>query len=169
MWLVQIVDSIIPYDLTTWGLQPRTFHGLVGIPLAPFLHAGFGHLMSNTVPLIVLLSLTILSRHQAWPAIGGIILAGGALLWIIGRNANHVGASGLVFGLIAYLITVGIREKQLLSLGIAIVVGFLFGGTLLFGMLPAFGSSVSWEGHLCGGIAGLGVGIVTTQRSQSFF
>ena len=169
MWLIQIVDTIIPYDLTTWGLQPRTFHGLVGIPLAPFLHAGFGHLMSNTVPLIVLLTLTVLSRHQAWPVIGAIVLGGGALLWIIGRNANHVGASGLVFGLIAYLITVGIREKQLQSLGIAIVVGFLFGGTLLFGMLPAFGSSVSWEGHLCGAVAGLGIGIATTQRSQSFF
>ncbi len=169
MWLIQIVDSLVPYDLTRWGLHPRSIHGLVGIPLAPFLHAGFGHLLSNTVPLVVLLLLTIMSRHRAWPVIGAIVIGGGVLLWIFGRNANHVGASGLVFGLIAYLITVGIREKQLVSLGIAIVVGFMFGGTLLLGMLPAFGSSVSWEGHLCGAIAGLGVGIVTTQSAKGFF
>ncbi len=169
MWMIQIVDSLIPYDLTRWGLHPRSLSGLVGIPLAPFLHAGFGHLLSNTVPLVVLLLLTVASRHQAWLVVGAIVIGGGTLLWFIGRNANHVGASGLVFGLIAYLITVGIREKQFLSLGIAILVGFLFGSTLLFGMLPAFGSSVSWEGHLCGAIAGLGVGIATTQTKRSVF
>jgi membrane associated rhomboid family serine protease len=169
MWLIQIVDSLIPYDLTSWGLYPRSLRGLLGIPLSPFLHSGFGHLLSNTIPLVVLLSLTIMSRHQAWPVIVAIVIGGGTLLWLVGRSASHVGASGLVFGLIAYLITVGIREKQLVSLGIAIVVGFMFGGTLLFGMLPAFGSRVSWEGHLCGAIAGLGIGVATTQRARDYF
>ncbi|TWT50175.1 Rhomboid family protein [Rubripirellula amarantea] len=169
MWLVRIVDAIIPADLNTWGLIPRTLTGLIGIPLSPFLHGGFGHLISNTIPLVILLMLTISSRHRPWPVIIAITLGGGSLLWIVGRNASHVGASGLVFGLIAYLITVGFREKQMVSLGIAVLVGFLFGGTLLSGVVPVFTSPVSWEGHLCGAVAGLVVGYVTTEKTRSFF
>jgi membrane associated rhomboid family serine protease len=168
MWLVWIVDAVVPADLNAFGLQPRTLGGLLGIPLSPFLHAGFGHLLSNTVPLVMLLVLTVSSRHRPWPVIAAIVLGGGTLVWIVGRNANHVGASGLVFGLIAYLITVGIRERQMVSVGIAVLVGVFFGGTLLGGVLPMFGSAVSWEGHLCGAIAGGVVGVVTTRKSRFF-
>jgi membrane associated rhomboid family serine protease len=166
MWLVRIVDAIVPADLSAWGLRPRSISGLIGIPLSPFLHGSFGHLISNTVPLVILLLLTVSSRHRPWPIIATIVMGGGTLLWILGRNAIHVGASGLVFGLIAYLITVGIREKQLHSMGIAILVGFLFGGTLIFGVLPSLGSVVSWEGHLFGAVAGAAVGYFTTPRSS---
>jgi len=168
MWLIYIVDAIIPADLASWGLVPRTLSGLIGVVSSPFLHAGFGHLLSNTFPLVILLLLTIGSRHRAWPIIAAIVFGGGLLLWVVGRTANHIGASGLVFGLIAYLITVGIREKKLHSLGIAILVGFLFGGSLLSGLLPVFGSTVSWDGHLCGAAAGLAVGIATTQKPMTF-
>lgn len=166
MWLVQIVDAIIPIDLNQLGLQPRTLRGLPGIALMPFLHAGFGHLISNTIPLAILLGLTVASRHRAWPVIVAIIIGNGVLLWFLGRNASHVGASGLVFGLIAYLITVGIREKQLVSLAIAVVVGFLFGATLIIGVIPSFGSVVSWEGHLMGAISGVIVAVKTSRTSS---
>ncbi len=165
MWLVRIVDSIVPIDLKQFGLLPRTFRGLIGVGSMPFLHAGWGHLISNTIPLAILLGLTIASRHRAWPVIVAIIVGNGALLWCLGRNAFHIGASGLVFGLIAYLITVGIRERQITSLGIALLAGFLFGGTLLTGMLPTYGSAMSWDGHLCGAVSGLIVGMGTTRRS----
>jgi membrane associated rhomboid family serine protease len=165
MWLVRIVDAIVPADLAAWGLRPRSLTGLVGIPLSPFLHGSFGHLISNSVPLAILLLLTVTSRHRPWPIIASIVLGGGSMLWILGRNSIHVGASGLVFGLITYLITVGVREKQIQSMGIAILVGFLYGGTLIFGVLPSFGSVVSWEGHLFGAIAGAAVGYFTTARS----
>ncbi|TWT84965.1 Rhomboid family protein [Planctomycetes bacterium CA13] len=163
MWLVRIVDVIIPADLNHFGLQPRTLHGVFGVGLMPFLHAGFGHLISNTIPLAILLGLTVASRHRAWPIIVTIVIGGGLLLWCFGRTANHIGASGLVFGLIAYLITVGIREKQFVSMGVALLVGFLFGSTLIFGVIPSFGSTVSWDGHLFGAISGILVGIWTSR------
>ena len=165
MWLVRIVDFVIPIDLNQFGLLPRTPRGLVGIGMMPFLHANFGHLISNTIPLAILLGLTVASRHRAWPIIAAIVIGNGVLLWVFGRSANHIGVSGLVFGLIAYLITVGIREKQLTSIAIALVVGILFCGTLLTGMLPRWSSVISWDGHLFGGISGLIVGI-TTSRSR---
>ncbi len=165
MWLVRIVDAIIPLDLNQFGLMPRTLHGLLGIALMPFLHAGFGHLISNTIPLAILLLLTIASRQRAWPIIVAIIIGNGILLWLFGRNAYHIGASGLVFGLIAYLITVGIREKKLVSIGIALIVGVLFGTTLIAGVIPSLGSQVSWDGHLLGALSGLIVGMNTTRTT----
>jgi len=165
MWVVQLADFVIPLDLNGLGLRPRTFRGLIGIALMPFLHAGLGHLLSNTVPLVILLGLTVTTRRQPWHVVVSIVLGNGILLWLFGRNAIHVGASGLVFGLIAYLITVGIREKQLKSLTIAILVGFFFGTTLLFGVMPTFRSAVSWDGHLCGAISGTFVALMGTAVS----
>jgi membrane associated rhomboid family serine protease len=163
MWGIRLVDALIPVDFNQFGLLPRTLRGLTGIVTMPFLHVGFGHLISNTVPLVILLGLTVASRHQAWPAIVGIIAGNGILLWLFGRNAYHIGASGLVFGLIAYLITVGIREKQIVSVSVALLVGFLFGGTLLFGVIPDFSSADSWDGHLCGAVAGVLVGTISAR------
>jgi len=166
MWLVLIVDQVIPADLTQLGVRPRTLRGLIGIPLMPWLHDGFFHLLQNTIPLAVLLVLTTASRQHAWPVILAIALGGASLLWVVGRSANHVGASGLVFGLISYLLVVGFRERRFRSLGIALLVGFLFGGTLIGGMIPSFGSNVSWDGHLCGAAAGLLVGFVSTHQKR---
>lgn len=166
MWLVRLVDATLPYDFNRLGLVPRTFGGIPGIVLMPLLHGSWGHLISNTIPLVILLGLTVASRHRAWPVIMMLVIVGGVLLWCFGRSAYHVGASGLVFGLIAYLITVGIRERHILSAGVAIVVGFLFGTTLITGVLPSFGSEVSWDGHLMGAISGMIVG-VQTSRSRS--
>lgn len=166
MWLVRIVDAVIPFDFNQFGLLPRTLRGLPGIGLMPFLHASFGHLISNTIPLAILLGLTVTSRHRAWPIIVAIVIGNGVLLWLLGRSAYHIGASGLVFGLIAYLITVGIREKQFTSIAIALLVGILFGATLLTGVLPRWSSVISWDGHLFGAVSGLIVGIKTS-RSRS--
>jgi membrane associated rhomboid family serine protease len=163
MWLVRIVDIIFPGDFNQLGIQPRTLRGLPGIILMPFLHGSFGHLISNTIPLVILLGLTVASRHNPWPVVAAIVLGGGVMLWLLGRNASHVGASGLVFGLIAYLITVGIREKQIPSLAVAVLVGILFGTTLISGVIPRLGSEVSWDGHLFGAISGMLVGIATAE------
>ena len=164
MWLVMIVDWAIPVEFIQWGIRPRSVRGLIGIPLSPFLHGGFGHLIGNTVPLIVLLVLTLRSRDRGWIVVGAITMGGGALLWLVGRNAIHVGASGVVFGLIAYLITAGIRERAFRSMGVAILVGLLFGGTLLSGVLPTVGAGVSWDGHLCGAIAGTAVAMQSIRK-----
>lgn len=120
----------------------------------PFLHSDFDHLLGNTIPLIVLLFLLVSSRRDAWLVVGCLVIGNGALLWIFGRPAIHVGASGMTFGLCCFLITVGVRERRLIPVTIAILVGLIYGGTMLNGVIPRWQSDVSWDGHLCGLISG---------------
>lgn len=145
---------VYPIDFNSYGVVPRDFSGAIGIPIMPFLHVSIGHLLSNTIPLFVLLTLLAGSRARSWEIVGEIILVGGVLLWIFGRSVTHVGASGLVFGLVAFLILSGFLERRIVPLMISIGVGFLYGSTLVWGVLPSAGSHVSWDGHLCGAIAG---------------
>jgi membrane associated rhomboid family serine protease len=137
-----------------FGVVPRTVGGLVGIPAAPFLHANLSHILGNTLPLFILLTLLAGSRARSWEIVVDVVLLGGLLLWVCGRSAIHIGASGLIFGLIAFLILSGFLERRIVPLAIAVIVGFLFGGTLITGILPQPGSSISWDGHLCGAVAG---------------
>ena len=159
VWVVFIVGLVLPVELNNYGVIPRTVRGLVGIPAAPFLHANFAHIVSNTLPHVVLLILLAGSRGRSWFVVASIMLIGGMLLWVFGRPANHIGASGLIYGLIAYLIVSGILEGRIVPLLIAILVGFLYGGTLAAGVVPAWGSQVSWEGHLFGALAGGGIAL----------
>ena len=166
LWIVWFVDLVLPFNLTDWGVHPRTIRGLVGIPLMPFLHCGFGHILGNSIPLAILLALLAGSRANSWHVVVELILLGGGLLWCFGRSgAIHVGASGLIYGLIAFLIVAGLLEKRLVPLGVAILVGFLYGTTLVFGVLPSFNHQVSWDGHLFGAIGGAIVAYANTRRS----
>ena len=104
------------------------------------------------------------SRTRTWESVIEISLLGGGLLWLFGRSAGnqvHVGASILIYGLIAFLLVAGFREKRLIPLGVAILVGFLYGTTLLGGVLPTFDSRISWDGHLCGALAGAAIAFFT--------
>ncbi len=154
IWLVFAVGGILPINLQRLGLYPRSFSGILGIPLMPFLHANFDHLLGNTIPLIVLLFLLVSSREDPWWVVGCIVVVSGALLWIFGRPALHVGASGMTFGLCSFLITVGVRERRVIPVAIAILVGLIYGGTMLGGIIPSWQSDISWDGHLCGLMAG---------------
>ena len=128
--------------------------GLWGIPLAPFLHGGFGHALSNTVPLLMLGGLV---AARGWQTLLGVtlfvVLLGGAGVWLVARGASHIGASGLVFGYFGYLVARGWYDRRIVSILIAVVVIVVYGG-LIFGVLPTDGR-VSWEGHLTGLIAGV--------------
>ncbi|WP_182871388.1 rhomboid family intramembrane serine protease [Rhodopirellula sp. JC639] len=165
MWLVRIVDATIPYALADHGLQPRRWSGLPGIVTMPFLHGNFGHLFSNTVSLGILLGLLVWSRKSPWVLAALTSVVGATLLWLVGRDANHIGASGLVFGLIGLLIVGGFLNRRLVPVGVAIVVGILFGGTLLSGILPGSGAGVSWEGHLCGLVGGAAVAFFASEEA----
>jgi membrane associated rhomboid family serine protease len=153
IWGVFLASLAFP-SIDSWGVVPRTLAGLVGIPAMPFLHANLHHILSNTVPLLVLLCLLAGSQARSWEIVTEVALLGGLLLWICGRPAIHIGASGLIFGLIAFLIVSGFREVRIVPLVIAVLVGFLYGGSLLSGIMPWVGPDVSWDGHLCGAIAG---------------
>jgi membrane associated rhomboid family serine protease len=172
IWAVFILDMLLPGEFTNLGLSPRNLFGLIGIPLAPFLHGDFKHLLSNTIPLVILLTLMAGSRTRTWPTVAEITLLGGSLLWLFGRGGSsedgrfvHVGASGLVYGLIAFLIVAGFREKRLVPMMVAILVGVLYGGTLLSGVIPSARGNISWDGHLFGALAGAGLAYFTLGKN----
>jgi membrane associated rhomboid family serine protease len=165
IWAVFFVSYFFP-ALNNYGIVPRTASGLIGIPLSIFLHHDFRHLFANTVPLFILLALLAGSKARSWEIVLFVTLLGSCLLWIFGRNACHIGASGLIFGLIAFLIVSGLLERRIVPLLISLIVGFFYGGTLLAGVMPQYDPKVSWEGHLCGAIAGAVVAYYLTKESK---
>ncbi|VEN72826.1 Rhomboid family intramembrane serine protease [Candidatus Desulfarcum epimagneticum] len=158
LWLFEAVNLLSGRALSQWGILPRTLSGLAGIPLSPFLHGGVGHLLLNTPPLAFLGALIIVSEGKNGSrafveTTAFVILAGGAALWLAGRPAIHIGASGLVFGYFGYLTAGGIFKRRLSAAVTALVAAASYGG-LLWGLSPAL-SGVSWEGHLFGLAAGV--------------
>ncbi len=154
MWAVEVLNGFMGHRLNDYGILPRTTAGLIGIPLAPFLHAGIGHVLSNTIPLLVLGSLTAFQAKKAFGVTTlWIVCVGGAGVWVIGRSDLHVGASGLVFGYFGFLVARGWYDRRFFPILMAVAVAVVYGG-LLFGVLPTRGF-VSWEGHLCGLVAGV--------------
>jgi membrane associated rhomboid family serine protease len=156
MWVLEIVDQVIvDHKLDEYGIEPRETDGLIGIVAAPFLHADFGHLISNTVPFIimgVLIALGGAVRVLAVTAIVGLVSGFG--VWLIApENTNHIGASGIVFGYGTYLMTRGFYNRSAVEILVGIVVAALFGTSLLAGLAPQQG--ISWQGHLFGAIGGV--------------
>lgn len=152
IWVVFGLDRFLP--LERYGLVPRDWEGLPGVMTMPFLHADWTHLLNNTVPLLVLLVLLAGSRADSRLAVLLVMLTGGVLLWLFGRgNALHIGASGLVFGLAVFLMVSGLLERRTVPMLVSVLVAFLYGTSLLAGMVP-WQPGVSWDGHLFGAIAG---------------
>jgi membrane associated rhomboid family serine protease len=154
MWVLELIDTAPGVDLDGWGIRPRSFDGLVGIAASPFLHADLGHLLGNTIPFVVLGCVIAASGLQRTIQVTVIVaLTAGIGTWLTGpTNTIHIGASGIVFGYLTYLIVRGFFGRHLGQALFGIVV-FLFYGSLLWGLLPAPG--ISWQGHLFGAIGGV--------------
>lgn len=164
IWAVFLVSKLVPQlELQQYGLRPRSAIGLLGLVTMPFLHGGIGHIVGNTIPLIVLLFLLAGSRAKSWQIVAEIVVCGAALLWVFGRNANHIGASGLVSGLITFLILGGAFERRFVPVVVAVVTFLLYGTSLVWGFIPR-DEHVSWDGHLCGAVAG---GLLAFQLARS--
>lgn len=166
-WVVYLINlplQLSPYNLNQFGLEPRTLHGLIGIFTMPFLHDGFNHLIGNTVPLVVLLSMLAFTRQNPKRIILCLTVMSGVMLWVLGRHKIHVGASGLIYALAVYLMAAGFFERKIASAITAILVVILY-GSLFWGLLPTAGQYVSWEGHLLGAVAGGFFAAMTTERS----
>ncbi|MEA2468082.1 MAG: hypothetical protein QOJ57_2208 [Thermoleophilaceae bacterium] len=157
MWALEVVDQVFSgAHLDQYGIRPHDVpDGILGIVSAPFLHAGFGHLIGNTIPFLVLgftIALSGLARVAATTAI--VALVGGLGVWLFARSGtDHIGASGIVFGYASYLIARGVFSRNVLHLGVGLVVIALYGSTLLFGFAPRDG--ISWQGHLFGAVGGV--------------
>jgi len=167
IWIVSVTGFFWPTLRTQLALIPREFWGLDGIVTMPFVHQGFGHLIGNTIPLLVLLMLLAGSRGRTGIIVVSIVMVNGALLWLAGGAGAHIGASGLVMGLITYLISSGLFERPL-PLLISAIVAFLYGTTLIWNLLP-LSPGTSWTGHLFGAIAGMMAGYVyaSPRRARS--
>jgi membrane associated rhomboid family serine protease len=154
IWMVECVNLLLGHRLVSLGILPRSFTGLIGIPLAPILHSGFWHAVANTVPLLILGALVCAGgRTIFWETTVNVTLLSGALVWIFARQAYHVGASGLVFGYFGVILARAVMERSITAIAIAIVTVIAYGG-LLWGILP-LRSHVSFESHLFGLVAGI--------------
>ncbi|MCI5166839.1 MAG: rhomboid family intramembrane serine protease [Candidatus Electrothrix sp. GM3_4] len=147
--------SLLPLRLNAYGIVPRTVGGLLGIPLTNFLHVNLRHLISNTVPLFALsLLLALFYRKIFFDVLIVIISCGGLLVWLLARSANYIGASMLIYGLTAFLISYGLLKRELIPVVVSVVVALAHGIGMLGGMLP-FHGFISWEGHLFGAVGGV--------------
>jgi membrane associated rhomboid family serine protease len=155
MWVVEIADQIDDGRLERHGIAPRSTDGLEGIAFAPFLHAGWDHLIGNTLPFLVLGAAIALGGAARVVAVTVIVaVVGGFGTWLVApSNTIHIGASGIVFGYAAYLIARGVFSRRVAQIGLGLVVVAVWGTTLLDGLAPADG--ISWQGHLFGAAGGV--------------
>ena len=155
IWILEIVDIFfLRGRLNSYGILPRHLIGLRGILFAPFLHGGFGHLIANTVPFLTLGWLIMLRETSDFFAVSALtMLVSGLGVWLFGSPAFHIGASGLIFGYLGFLLLRGFFERSFISILLSLIVGFLYGG-VIWGVLPTQ-PGVSWEGHLFGFIGGV--------------
>ena len=154
-WALEILDFFLAGNLDRFGIVPRNLSGLFGVPVSPFLHLGFGHLLSNTLPFLILGGIVLMGGRKIFLTSTLFILGvGGGALWTIGPGAtNHIGASLLVFGYLGFLLARGIVERSSFWIIVSVVVLVFYGG-MIGGLLPGK-EGVSWQGHLFGFISGI--------------
>jgi len=158
LWVILIVDNVFGLGMNRFGLRPKHFEGLIGIFTAPLLHSGAEHLFSNTLPLIIsMTTILYLYPRSAMRVMPIIWMGSGLLAWIIGRPSLHFGASGFVYGLLAYVFISGILRLDMRSVAVSVMVWFLY-GSMIWGVLP-IRPNMSWEMHLSGAILGVALAI----------
>ena len=155
LWVVEAIDTVDKHRLDAWGVRPHTLVGLRGIVFAPFLHAGFGHLIGNTIPFALLGLVVLTGGIQRFAAVSVIVLlSSGVGTWLLGQsNQVHIGASGVVFGYLGYLVSRGFFERKIGQIAAGILVALVYGG-MIWGILPNQ-RGVSWQGHLFGLLGGV--------------
>ena len=157
LWGLEIVDTALGGRLDGYGIRPRTVSGLEGIPFAPFLHAGFGHLFSNSVMFAVLgvIAYAAVTLGRFLGVVVLTALSSGLGAWLIGEpNTLVIGASGVIFGLLGFLLFRGLAERSPGTITVSIMMLLVYGGTIS-GILPG-APFVSWQGHLFGFLGGAG-------------
>jgi membrane associated rhomboid family serine protease len=155
MWIVEVVDIPLGGSLDLLGIRPRNANGLLGIVFAPFLHGGFRHLISNTLPFLVLGFLISARDWTEWVVVSLVAaICSGLGTWLFGAAGTlHIGASGVVFGYFGFLIARAYFERNVTSIAISLLVVAVFGG-MIWGILPVQ-IGISWEGHLFGLVGGI--------------
>jgi membrane associated rhomboid family serine protease len=155
MWVLEVVDVALDHRLDQYGIEPRDPDGLDGVVAAPFLHVGFGHLLANTLPFVVMGVVIAFEGPLRLVGVTALVaIVSGLGTWLVAPdNTIHLGASGVVFGYATYLIARGLFNRRAGELAIGAGVALLWGGALLGGLEPQRG--ISWQGHLFGALGGL--------------
>ena len=155
MWTTFAANTMLGGALTQFGIVPRTQDGLIGIVAAPFLHANLNHLLANTVPFLLFGWLVMLRDNRHFVGVSLFAMLGsGVLSWLLGAPGSvHVGASGVIFGFLGFLLLSGWYARSLVSIALSVVVAVLWGG-MVTQVLPGV-PGVSWQGHLGGFIGGV--------------
>lgn len=149
-----VINGFYNQDLHNLGIRPRTITGILGIFTAPLLHGDFNHLLSNSFPLLFAIpGLFYFHYKNALPVLVVIYLLSGFWVWLTGRDAVHLGASGVVFGLLSFLFFAGLFQKNRSGFAVAAVILFLYGIPVITGFIPSPG--ISFEAHISGATAGL--------------
>ena len=153
MWLVFTIENYFHVDLGFLGIYPLSLQGLIGIVAGPLVHGDFNHLISNTIPLLILGgSLYFFYPHLAPRIFLHSYFFTNILVWVFGRPFYHIGASGLVYALASFLVFIGFLNRNLRAAIISLAVAFAY-GSLVFGILP-INAGISWESHLMGALVG---------------
>jgi len=154
LWIIHLISFIFQIDLTRMGILPRNLAGLLGIITSPMAHGDFSHLISNTIPLVILGWIIFFFYPKvSYLAFGFIYFFTGLLVWIFARQVYHIGASGVVYGFVSFLFFSGIFRRDNKSIALALIITFLYGG-LVWGMIPGL-KGISWESHFLGAVTGL--------------
>jgi len=155
MWLVKIIEALFQIDLSDYGIYPREAEGLTGIIFSPFIHSDFKHLFNNSLPLFFLsMALFYFYSEIALKVFTLTFFITGLLVWLGGREAWHIGASGLVYGLASFLFFSGIIRRHFRLIALSLLIVFLY-GSMVWGLFPGIYENVSWESHMLGFFSGI--------------
>ena len=159
IWMIYFSQSAFTLPFAHYGILPREISGIAGILSAPLIHADFAHLISNT-PALLILSITVIYFYpnSSLKVLALIYLLTGILVWLFARQVYHIGASGIIYGLLGFLFFSGVFRRDNRSIAIALLITFIYGG-LVWGMLPGM-KGISWESHLFGGISGVIIALI---------
>ncbi len=159
LWLIHLMNWGLDLDAAPFGIRPRQWDGLPGIVSAPLVHSDFAHLFANSVPLLVLgTALLFLYPVSALRVLPLIYLVPGLAVWLFARESTHLGASGLVYGLVSYILVAGLLRRDRRAIAASLIVVFMY-GYLAWGVLP-IQPGASWETHLAAAVVGVTLAIV---------
>lgn len=154
IWLIKICEIMFNLDFTKLGVFPGSIQGIPGILFGPMIHANINHLLSNSLPVLLLATgIIYFYRNSSYKVIVIIYLGTGILDWFFARKAYHIGASGLIYGFVTFLFFSGVIRRDTRAIALALIVTFLY-GSIIWGVLP-LDSSISWESHLFGSLLGI--------------
>jgi membrane associated rhomboid family serine protease len=159
LWVIKLFEAEYSLDFSAFGILPLKAEGLRGIIFSPLIHSGFEHLAANSIPLLILtFSLFFFYRKSPYTIFILIYLLSGCFVWLFGREALHIGASGVIYGLAAFLFLSGIISYNVRLLTISLIVALVY-GYLFWGIFPVK-PEISWESHLWGGVSGFGLALL---------